>query len=350
MILPRFAKPAWALCLASVLGLFACLRPQPALAALPDLASLTASCVADSTMRIGGGVIRIDFKRADYAIGAAPVCRWMALAALAVTDYFGRYPVPSVKVVIESVSGNGAQGGTTYPNGGDGPLIVVPLGRDTVQARLDNDWVMTHEMVHLSVPSVPERSHWLEEGIATYVEPIARARLGQLSEGKVWADMIDGMPKGLPRSGDRGLDRTPTWGRTYWGGALFCLLADVEIHRRTNNRLGLMDALRGVGAEGGSIRYAWSVDRIFAAADRAIGVPVLSELYARMGSEPGMDEVDSLWQKLGVTNAFGVVRFVDDAPLASVRKAITAPGSPATAAEPAQASLRTRFTASSQPP
>ena len=41
------------------------------------------------------------------------------------------------------------------------------------------------------------------------------------------------MPKGLPQAGDQGLDNTGTWGREYWGGAMFCLLADIEIRKAT---------------------------------------------------------------------------------------------------------------------
>ena len=46
------------------------------------------------------------------------------------------------------------------------------------------------------------------------------------------------MPFGLPKEGDKGLDYTHTWGRTYWGGAIFCLLADIEIRQQTNNKNG----------------------------------------------------------------------------------------------------------------
>jgi hypothetical protein len=106
-----------------------------------------------------------------------------------------------------------------------------------------------------SFPSVPHDHHWIEEGIATYVEPIARSQVGDLSPETVWRELVDGLPKGLPASGDRGLDNTHTWGRTYWGGALFCLMADVEIHRRTHNRYGLQDALRGISA----LAATWNV-------------------------------------------------------------------------------------------
>ena len=85
---------------------------------------------------------------------------------------------------------------------------------------------MVHEMVHLAFPRVAKQHHWIEEGLATYIEPWARLGIGQLTEETVWKDLVEGLPKGLPGPEDKGLDRTPTWGRTYWGGALFCLLAD----------------------------------------------------------------------------------------------------------------------------
>jgi hypothetical protein len=53
-------------------------------------------------------------------------------------------------------------------------------------------------MVHLAFPSVPQNHHWIEEGLATYVEPIARARGGNLTAEKIWVDMVEGMPQGLP--------------------------------------------------------------------------------------------------------------------------------------------------------
>src|SRR5205823_14815394 len=53
--------------------------------------------------------------------------------------------------------------------------------------------------------------HWIEEGIATYVEPIARIRAGYLAPRRMWVDLVRDMPQGLPQKGDRGLDRTHTW-------------------------------------------------------------------------------------------------------------------------------------------
>jgi hypothetical protein len=46
---------------------------------------------------------------------------------------------------------------------------------------------MTHELLHTAFPDVSEQHHWIEEGIAAYVEPIARAQVGHLAAETVWA-------------------------------------------------------------------------------------------------------------------------------------------------------------------
>ncbi len=177
------------------------------------------------------------------------------------------------------------------------------IGGEVSDDELQADWVMTHEMVHLAFPRVDENQHWIEEGLATYVEPVARAQIGDLSADYLWQETIEGMPKGLPQSGDQGLDNTATWGRTYWGGAMFCLLADVQIRERTHNHYGLQDAVRGILAAGGNINSRWPLDKAFAAADKAVGVPVLEDLYAAMKDKPVDPDLPALWKKLGVALA-----------------------------------------------
>ena len=182
---------------------------------------------------------------------------------------------------------------------------------------------MVHEMVHLALPDMSERYNWLSEGLAVYVEPIARVQAGDLTAREIWQAMMRDMPKGLPRDGDRGLDNTPTWGRKYWGGAMFCLLADVEIRKQTNNRLGLQDAMRGVLAAGGNHEVDWPIDRILSTADKAVSLDALTHLHDEMGPNPVAPDLDGLWRELGVGTHDGEVEFDDHAPLAAIRAAIT---------------------------
>jgi hypothetical protein len=216
----------------------------------------------------------------------------------------------------------------------DGGLIKIGLGSETIPAGLADDWMLTHEMVHLSFPSMPDEQHWIEEGIATYVEPIARIQAKQMDASSMWADLARDMPKGVPRADDKGLDHTHTWASTYWGGALFCFLADVEIRERTHNQRGLQDALRAILDAGGDIREDGKLEDALKAGDKATGVPVLTELYAKMKDHPMDVDLSSLWQRLGIESDGKTVRLSEDAPLAAVRRSITMP----VAAKPGQSS------------
>jgi hypothetical protein len=272
-------------------------------------------------VKVNGAAIEVRFAGEEPAVGRTALLEWVTRAGRAVSLYYGKFPVARTVVQLRASARSGnAIRATTYPE--EPPISRIMLGRDVTEANLMEDWVMTHELVHLGFPSVPRRHHWIEEGIATYVEPIARAQAGQLDVKRVWREMVRDMPKGQPREGDQGLDHTHTWGRTYWGGAIFCLVADVRIRERTKNRYGLQHALRGILARRGSITSDWPVERALKVGDDATGVRVLSELYAAMKDSGEGVDLDELWRRLGVGIKSGAVEFKDDAPLANVRRAI----------------------------
>lgn len=283
---------------------------------------VSANAQGNSQLQIGGATIDITLESTPPEDLHKLVLNWIATAARAVTTYYAKFPVPHVGIAVNFHDGEGINSGHAF--GWEHAHISISVGRSTTAADFVDDWTMTHEMVHLAFPSVPQPHHWIEEGLATYVEPIARARAGDLLPQRVWGDMVDAMPQGLPKSGDHGLDFTHTWGRTYWGGALFCLMADIEIRRRTGNRLGLEDAMRGILKAGGSIEVEWPLARALETADQAVGVPVLEELYNRMKATPVTPDLNKIWNDLGVERQAGTVIFDDATPLAPIRRAITA--------------------------
>jgi hypothetical protein len=290
----------------------------------PASANPSAIPVPSESLSIGGATINVEIEPGDLSLPRIRILDWVRRSACAVTEYYSGFPVRNVKVKIAPIGeGKGVLFGRTVLID-ETPVIRVGLSRFATDSSLHEDWVMTHEMVHLAFPSVPEEHHWIEEGIATYVEPIARAQVGDLSPEIVWRELVDGLPKGLPAPGDRGLDNTHTWGRTYWGGALFCMMADIEIHRRTNNRYGLQDALRGIVRAGGNMGDDWPIARALKAGDDAIGVPVLMELYDRMKATPRTPDLSAMWRDLGVRPSGDSVVFEQDAPLASVVRSIMA--------------------------
>jgi hypothetical protein len=270
---------------------------------------------------VPGGVVHVAFAPGEIALPRDRILDYVGTSAKAVSTYYGRFPVSSVKLLIVPVDGPRVRGGTTW--GYRGAAIRLMLGRDAGEDDLRRDWVLVHEMTHLALPEMAQRYGWLSEGLAVYIEPVARVQAGDLTAQEIWQAMMRDMPKGLPQPGDEGLDNTETWGRKYWGGAMFCLLADIEIRKATSNRLGLQDAMRGVIAAGGNVEVDWPIERILETADKAVGVDVLTRLHDQMGPKPVAPDLDALWRDLGLRLQGGSVEFDDSAPLAAIRKAIT---------------------------
>jgi len=281
-------------------------------------------------LTVCGARIDVQFEGPTPELPRQAFVKWIDASARAVVRYFGRFPVDHYRIrVITSGGGGGVQNGRTWGYGG--AHTEVRIGRAVSQAQLAHDWVMTHEMVHVAFPNTGDDHPWIQEGVATYVEPLARSFVGTTSTRAVWGDLVEGLPNGMPPAGDLGLDHSDSWGRTYWGGALFYAQADVRIRRQTSNRLGLVDALRGILAAGGNNEVEWSPARAFAVGDEAVGLKVLEELWAEMGPKPMAPDLDLFWKRLGVPSERDAP-FDDAAPEASIRKAISA-APPATACQ-----------------
>ena len=165
-----------------------------------------------SHLEVGEASIDVSFESDQFDIDRATLFDWVMQSARATTAYFGRFPVTHARVRLLQSPGARVSNGVSFCE--PGARCRITVGRHVTHADLDDDWVVTHEMIHFGFPSVEQHHHWIEEGIATYVEPIARAQIGRLTAERVWRDMVDRMPQGLPAPGDQGLDNTHTWGRT----------------------------------------------------------------------------------------------------------------------------------------
>jgi hypothetical protein len=270
---------------------------------------------------VPGGRIDVTVSRQSSEPPDAALWSWVEKAGRAVAAYYGSFPVDRVALTIVAGGGGGIGEGRTMGEGGQASIRIA-VGADTTAADFSSNWELVHEMVHLAFPSMSGHA-WIEEGIATYVEPLARARAGLIPGDEIWRWLLWGLPRGLDGIGSRGLDGTRSWSATYWGGALFCFLADVEIRQRTKNQKSLDDALRGIVKAGGDVRVSWPIERAIKAGDAALGVPVLGELYAKMSSSPPRVDLPDLFRRLGVSGSREGVAFDDAAPLAAIRKGIT---------------------------
>ena len=246
---------------------------------------------------------------------------WIERSARIVAEYYARFPAPLVTLRIQAASGGNVRGGRTTND--SGLVIQVSVGRDVTAGELAADWVLVHEMVHLALPEMGRGHNWLAEGLAVYVEGIARAQSGNRDVADVWAEYRHSMPLGLPRAGEGGMDQSPSWGRTYWGGALFCLQADVAIREQTGNRAGLQTALRAILNKTGGYRNDRDIDDVLRIGDEATGARVLQDLYREAKTTPLTLDLDQLWGRLGVPNDPASQPFDAHAPLAAIRIAIT---------------------------
>jgi hypothetical protein len=274
-----------------------------------------------SALAVPGGTVCVEMDE-RVPVSQQPLLReWALRSARIVAAYYDGFPAPLVMLRLQTAAGGGVHGGRTTND--PGLLIQVTVGRDATAAELADDWVLVHEMVHLALPEVGRRHNWLAEGLATYVEGIARAQYGNRDIADVWAEYRHSMPLGLPRAGEGGMDETAAWGRTYWGGALFCLQADVAIREKTANRAGLQTALRAIVKQTPGYRAERSIDDVLRIGDAATGTRVLEDLYSEIKETPMAPDLDALWSRLGVPNDPKSDAFDDRAPLAAIRIAIT---------------------------
>jgi hypothetical protein len=283
--------------------------------------------VASQTIHCGDALLQVDFGEGKFDLPNDRIVARIQNVANAVAHFYGRFPVARTRIIVTPDEGrHGVLSGTTWGNrDGFSAYLKIRIGSATTNEELVDDWILTHEIVHTAFASLPDDQHWLEEGLASYIEPFIRTEAGEMSREVMWSGMVHGMPNGEPKADDKGLNNTHTWGRTYWGGALFCLVADTRIRKETANSKGLPDALRAIVAAGETIDKETPLDKVLATGDDAIGTHVLTALYREWGDTPVMVDLPAMWRDLGIEPSGSTVVLNSTAPHASMRVAMTTP-------------------------
>lgn len=258
-----------------------------------------------SQRRSSGVALNIHVEGRRGSLDERTIRRWVHSMVRMAGDYCGHFPVDSLSVEVRMRSGRRVVFGQHF----SGRRVVIHVGRNTSEESLRHDHVLLHELLHTALPSLDRRHRWMREGLSTYLETMVRAQNGIISEEDVWNRWTDSMVNGLPRSGDRGLDRTPTWGRVYWGGALFWMVVDVELRRVTAGRHTVRSLVAGIVARGGDARRRWSIQRLLRVADQVTGAHVVSRAYRRMALQPRAPNLDSFFARLGVRRSGNRVLF-----------------------------------------
>jgi hypothetical protein len=156
----------------------------------------------ESQQMITAGNSQIFFNVEDgpLSVSKADLASYVRDAAKAVTAYYGTFPIHKTVINFVPSDDDGIGFGTsTYDDDEDYGVVTINIGENTTRRNLRSSWTLTHELMHLAFPVVSHHKRWLSEGIATYVEPIGRMRIGNLSPEEVWGDLLTNLPKGLPR-------------------------------------------------------------------------------------------------------------------------------------------------------
>lgn len=252
-------------------------------------------------------------------VGEPALLSWMRRMASAAAGFWQGFPAPGMPVFVIPRSGDSGIPFGRVMSGG-GVSMVLYVGEHATRAQLDNDWVLIHELVHAGSPFIPGVP-WFSEGLATYFEPLIRARVGLQTPRDMWIEFMTHMPRAETVMADAGLARGGFRG-WYYGGALLMLLTDVRMREASGGDTGLGDCLRRVRREVGNFSRTLGVHAMISACDAAVGGHVLHDVVQEHAYEAGPVDLDSLWRRLGLHLANGALTYDDDAPLAGIRKAI----------------------------
>lgn len=262
--------------------------------------------------------------RTRYAMSDEAIRSWVEEAAGVVTPLFGRFPVDHTTLFVVPAKGEDeVVFGKVLSLAGASVALVV--GDRMLEQARHQDWVLVHELFHLGFPTFRGEGRWLGEGLATYYEPVLRARAGWTSAPEIFGQFARNMPRGMPSRGSSsaGLASREDLDSIYWGGALFCFTADVRIREETKGKKSLDDVVRAALARGGDATKVWSVADVVKLGDEVTGTTVLSEMYRQYAARGDRIDLDGLLASLGIErNDEGVIALDDSRPLAWVRKEI----------------------------
>jgi hypothetical protein len=278
-------------------------------------------------LEVAGAEIEIVRFPGELALSRTDLEQWIRRSVEAVAGLYGRAPYDRLLVnVVPTGAGSGPVAFGFVTRGGG--ISVMLLVRSN--ARLEDfarDWVTVHELAHAVLPAVRQADAWFSEGVATYYQEVLRARAGIIDPERAWAALDDGFRRGLARRTGRTMRResadmhqTQAYEAVYWFGALYALMADVELRRAGASLDEAVSKLRDCCLR--SAR-AWSAERVISALDERAGTAVLRRLADRTLDAPGYPDIASLYAFLGlVRDGRGGIALEASAPGVAIRDAI----------------------------
>lgn len=280
---------------------------------------------------VPGARLRLAVADLDAETHLEKLIVWISANARATATLYGEFPLASPQVLVTPASRAGAgpvPWGQVLRGGYPSVLLTVNTQHD-LDAFLE-DWTASHEFSHLFFPYITRRQAWLSEGFASYYQNVLRARAGMLTQVEAWQKLHEGFQRG--RAGTRGrplsaatrdMHAERAYMRVYWSGVAVALMADAGIRQASGGQHSLDTALADLRQCCLPADRVWTAAELARHIDASTSTDVFGKLVQRYQHASEFPQVDEVLAGLGVTVIAGQVRLDDDAPLASLRAAIT---------------------------
>ncbi len=264
----------------------------------------------------------------DLALDHEKLLEWLQVAVDDVAGVGGRFPNPSVQVIVQPVRSRGRSPvpfGFVTRDGGEAVRFFVDPERTI--ADYHADWTATHEFAHLLLPYVRSREKWVSEGFASYYQNVLLARRGAYGEEEVWNRLNRSFGRAAdvrnPPSLDRLHERSFRDVRmlVYWSGAALALSADVHL-RELGEEMSLDSVLSRLADCCLPSERTWTAAELFKQLDALSPEPVFMPLYEEFMTRRGMPDLGALYADLGIETGKAGVTLSAEGRLATVREAI----------------------------
>lgn len=285
-------------------------------------------------IQVRGGDIQAYVLDAPRRASDAGIDRWLATAMGAVTQLYGKPPVPRAHVIVQPlVPGRGRPVVFGRATLSGGPVVHAMLSGTTDDASLPGEWITIHEMLHLGMPVTTLADRWFGEGFVSYYQEVVRARAGIQSPQQAWQTLHAWFERGRRSGGRRSLaeeSRLMTnqyaYHRVYWGGAALALQMDLAIREATDGQRSLDDVMRHFLARYVDAARVVEAGDLMRAADAFLGRALLVPMaQAALGSR-AFPDLGPTYKRLGLEVTGGQVRLRPDAPSVRHRDAIMRQG------------------------
>jgi hypothetical protein len=261
---------------------------------------------------------------------------WLQGAANAVARLYGRFPVPSLQVVVVP----GARGAGPVPSAyvlrGGGPGAHFFINQRRPIEEFLADWSAVHELSHLLLPYVHSEDAWLSEGLASYYQNVLRARSGIITTQQAWQNMHTAFQRARREAGaitladaTERMYRTGDFMRVYWAGAAIMLLADERLRVASGGTQSLDGILERFQRDQ-STEIGWHANDLLRQFDRIAGGSIFSQLYEEQIKSEAFPDLTEVYRLFGLQiGAEGQLTVGESAPRQAERDAIMAASAPA---------------------